>query len=187
MTSRAGGCRLPYVLVGAALLLLHAQPGAAQVSREYEIKAAFVYNFIRFVEWPTGAFAEPGSPIAICVLGRDPFGPALDALADKTVLGRPLAIKRLERFAPGGSCHVLFISSSEAERLSTIIEALARSTTLTIGEMAGFAQKGGIINLVLENNRVRFEINPDVAERSGLTISSRLLNLARVVRAEPTG
>ena len=162
----------------------HAQPPA---SREYRIKAAFLFNFIKFIEWPAEAFPDPSSPITLAVLGEDPFGAALDSIDGKTLKGRRLVVKRYARVRDLNFPHVLFISSSENMHLPQIVEILNNSTVLTVGEEGQFTHLGGIINFVIRKNKIRFEINMDAAERAGLTISSKLLRLATVVRTEHRG
>lgn len=161
---------------------VHAQES---LDREYQIKAAFLYHFVKFVEWPSEALPEASPTIHICVLGTDPFGGALEALKGKTVKGRSLVISRFERVRDLGGCHIAFVSSSEKGRLGEIVETLKEASVLTVGDMDRFAELGGIISFVVESNKVRFEINVVRAERARLKISSQLLKLARVVRETP--
>lgn len=146
---------------------------------EYQIKAAFLYNFIKFVEWPPQVARETNAPIVIGILGQDPFGNDLESvIAGKRVNDRPIAIKRLGASSPE-FCHVLFVSSSERRRLTQIFQELQLSPTLTVGDnLEGFCQAGGIINFVMEAKKVRFQIDNQAAERRGLKISSKLLRLA---------
>jgi len=157
-----------------------AQQLAAQnlSSREYEIKAAYLYNFTKYVDWPSY-----GDTITIGVLGNNPFGGALAPLNGKIVKGRRLAIKQLDSVRDAHSCQVIFVSASERQRLPEIFEDLKSGQILTVGEMQGFAEGGGIINFVEENNKVRFEINAEAARRTGLSISSELLKLAKIVKS----
>lgn len=146
---------------------------------EYEVKAAFVYNFTRFVQWPQ---ARASGPLDICVMGEDPFGSALDeAVENKHVGGRPIAVTRLSETDTASACEVLFISSSEHDRVERIVETLADSPVLTVGDVEDFAERGGMINLTERGSHVRFEINVDALERAGLRASSRLLRLATIV------
>lgn len=156
-----------------------------QAVREYQIKAAFLFNFIKFVEWPTDGFTHRSTPITLGVLGKDPFGTALDSLDGKTVKGRRLVVKRSASLQDLQCSHILFISSSENGHLPQIVEALNNSSVLTVGEAARFTRVGGIINFVIKKNKIRFEINVDAAERAGFTISSKLLKLATVIRNRP--
>lgn len=152
---------------------------------EYQVKAVFLYNFAKFVEWPSHAAASPSDPIVLAVLGDDPFGQTLeDTLHGKSANGRPIAIRRLKSDKQLNGCQIIFVSGSEKDRLREIFRSLRNSEALTIGDSAGFAQEGGIINFVLQENHVRFEVNIDAAERAHLKISSKLLSLAKVVRDE---
>jgi len=172
---------------GAACALLCASL-SAQVQdappSEYQVKAAFLYNFGRFVEWPPQP--RPPSAFTICVLGQDPFGPVLDELIKgKTIQDLKVVVRRLERVEDAGDCRILFISSSEDVRLAHILATLHGRSVLTVGEAERFAHRGGMINFRLEGAKVRFEINPDAAGQAGLTISSQLLKLARIVHESP--
>ena len=155
---------------------------------EYELKAAFLFNFAKFVEWPSSAFATPQSPFLICVLGTDPFGGALDdALLHRSIQGRPTALLRLKRVPDIVGCQILFVPSSESRRLPEITLKLRGQCVLVIGESENFASSGGVIQFSLEDNRIRFLINTDAADRSGLKFSSKLLALAKIVRDSPSG
>jgi hypothetical protein len=159
--------------------LAHAAQNAED-SLEYSVKAAFLFKFGGFVEWPPHTLVSTEAPFVIGVLGDDPFGPLLDQIVGgHTIQGRPVVLKRWSRPDQIGAAHILFISQSERGRLPTIVASLQEKNVLTV---ADFDQPGIIIVFVIENNRVRFEINLDQAERSGLKISSKLLNVARVVR-----
>jgi hypothetical protein len=150
--------------------------------QEYQVKAAYLYNFAKFVEWPEGSFRDSSSPIKICVLGSDPFGKSLDDLGSKSVGNRKLEIERLQQADRTKACHILFISAVEKESPSAILRAVQKKSILTVGETKGFTKAGGIINLVKTGDKVSFEINRDAAERSGLKISSQLLKLAIIVK-----
>lgn len=168
-----------------ALTLLFLLPGCigAQEANEYEVKAAFLYNFARFVEWPNNVSLDPNGPLVIAILGRDPFGGEIDrAIEGKTVNGRRLVIKRFSSLEAYEQCHILFVSSSERTNLPRILAAVRTSSVLTVSETDRFAQIGGIINFITIENRIRFEINQAAAARVGLKISSKLLSLGRVVR-----
>jgi YfiR/HmsC-like len=152
-------------------------------SSEYLIKAGFVYNFAKLVAWPATAFAQPDSPIVIGILGTDPFGTTIDrVVGDKKIDGRGFVVKRLKWGADIKDCNILFVSSSETVHLDELIHLVKGMPILTIGETPGFARRGGIINFTLEDNKVRFEVNIEAAKRADLTISSRLLTLARIVQ-----
>jgi hypothetical protein len=153
---------------------------------EYQLKAAFLFNFAKFVEWPQSSFANPRSPFEICILGNDPFGPAIDdVLRGKAIGEHPVVVARPKEVADARHCQILFVSSSEQKRLPAILAALKGTNALVVGETDGFAVSGGIIQFTLEEERVRFMINTDAAERAGLQISSKLLALARIVRDAP--
>jgi hypothetical protein len=147
-------------------------------SREYEIKAAYLYNFIKYVDWPTTK-----DTITIGVLGGNPFGPALAPLNGKVAKGRRVVVRELGSVRDAQNCQMVFVSSSEKQRLPEIFENSKSAHVLTVGESQGFAQDGGIINFIEENNKVRFEINEDAARRTGLNISSELLKLAKLVKS----
>lgn len=159
--------------------LLVALPAAAQ-ELEYPLKAAFLYNFVKFVEWPADAFAGERSPLTVCVYGTDPFGDTLDNVVRGESVGeRGLIVQRPDALDDLRDCHVLFISRSERSRLSEVLARVQGEPVLTVGDTDGFLKAGGVINFVLEENKVRFLINPEAAGRSGLKISSKLLRLAK--------
>lgn len=165
-----------------------AQSADPSASSEYLVKAGFIYNFAQLVQWPSTSFPQPDSPIVIGILGTDPFGETLDrVIENKKLDGRSLVIRRLKwgkDLKDLRECNILFISSSEKQRQSDIINTVKWLPILTIGETAGFASGGGIINLTLEGNKVRFEVNVEAARQANLNISSRLLALARIVPAD---
>lgn len=168
-----------------ALTVVFFLPGraTAQELNEYEVKAAFLYNFAKFVEWPGNFSADPNAPMIIGILGRDPFGGEIDrAIEGKSVNGHHLTIKRFSTLDGYKSCQILFVSSSERNNVPRILAAVANSSVLTVSETNRFAQIGGIINFITIENRIRFEINQAAAARAGLKISSKLLSLGRVVK-----
>jgi hypothetical protein len=147
---------------------------AQEVTLEYRVKAAYIYNFVRFVDWPAGALGD--GPLNICVAGRNPFGSALGEMVQgEDVDGRALVVRVILEPEPG--CHVMFIPRGAA--MSAYLRAIGSSPVLTIGETPEFAHDGGIITFVLEGGSVRFEINQEAATRARLQVSSRLLRLAR--------
>jgi hypothetical protein len=151
-------------------------------SSEYLIKAGFIYNFAKLVGWPGNAFAQADSPIVIGILGTDPFGGIIDRiLADKKVDARRFVIKRLKWGMEFKDCDILFVGASEAVHLEEVIRAVKGLPILTIGETPGFARRGCIINLIVEDNKVRFEVNLDAAKQADLNVSSRLLALAKII------
>lgn len=161
----------------------------AQTASEREVKAAMLYSFTKFAEWPASSLADPKAPVSICVLGRDPFGSALDqVVADRTVAGRPLQVQRAQKPAELKACQVLFISSSERKKLEEVLQATPPTGVLTVSDMDQFTRAGGMVGFVMEDNKVRFEVNRQAAERAKLRISARLLKLARDVRHDtPAG
>jgi hypothetical protein len=158
---------------------------SAQQSKpsEYAVKATYLYNFARFVEWPAGTAAATGDSFAVCVLGQDPFGSALDAvLAGEAIDGKPVVAKRISKAQDSVSCRILFISPSEDARLKDTLAAIDKSGVLTVSDIPQFSRRGGMIQFVLDGNRVRFEVNVTNARDAGLTLSSELLKVAVTVR-----
>lgn len=171
------------VLACAVLAASSTARAGAAPRREYEIKAAFLYHFARYVEWPEEDPPTPRDAFVIAVVGRDPFGGALDRIAStRTVGNRKIAVRRFESPDDCAPCDVLFVSSSEADRLHGVLARTKGAHTLVVGDTKGFARRGVAINFFIERNKVRFEINPAAARRAGLKISSKLLRLARIVR-----
>jgi len=156
---------------------------------EYRIKAVFLFNFLQFVEWPANAFASSTAPIAICILGDDPFGEALDqTVAGESIANRALVVRRAGRSENLDTCHLLFISRSERPHLGEVLRAVGNSApVLTVSDIEGFVARGGTIGFFLERKRVRFEINPSHAQRRGLKLSSQLLGLGRIHESDPRG
>jgi hypothetical protein len=166
----------------AAVLAVAVPGGRAQetFTSEYEIKAAFLFNFAKFVEWPARQAAEAEPVFTIAVLGRDPFGSALEqTIGEKTVRGRRIAIRRFRHAADLKPAEILFISDSERPTLSEILIRLRGENSLTVSDMPDFGRRGGMITLFTEDNKVRFSIRPDLTERAGLRLSSRLMSLSR--------
>ena len=182
---------LAILLCLSSALGANAQSVDSSASAEYLIKAGFIYNFAQLVQWPPAAFPQADSPIVIGILGTDPFGPVIDRVfQDKKLDGRSLVIKRLKwskELKDLKDCDILFVSSSEKEHLDDVIRMVKWLPVLTIGDTPGFATRGVIINLTLEGNRVRFEVNIEAAKQANLNISSRLLALARIVPQSPDG
>ena len=153
------------------------------LQREYEIKAAYIYNFINYIDWPQNAFPATGGTITIGVVGQNQFSAALEVLNGKQVKGRTVALKQITDIKDLDHCQIVFINASEKSHLPELLGKLKDSRVLTVSEIDGFAQQGGIINFISEHNKVRFEINPDAARQLGLNISSELLKLAKVVKS----
>jgi hypothetical protein len=170
------------VFVGAVLALPPAEV-RADPTREYAVKAAFIYNFAQFTQWPAEAFASPDAVFVIGLLGDDPFDGALDkAVAGKTVSGHPMMVKRVTNVAEAGGCAVLFIPVTQEGRVTDVLNAVMDKPVLTVGETDNFPWSGGVIRFLTEDNKVRFEINPEAAERAHLRISSKLMKLARIFK-----
>ena len=167
------------VMVALSLTGVRAQSPTAD---EYQVKAAFLYNFAKFVEWSPSSFATASAPIRICVLGRNPFGRDLSEVTDgKTVNGRKFLVDQVADLQLARSCHIVFVSSSEKGQLKRIVEGLQGTDALTVGDSKAFIEQGGMINFVLENDRVQFEVNHKATEMAGIKVSSKLLNVAKRV------
>lgn len=160
-------------------LVTGSEPAAAG---EYQVKAAFLLNFARFIEWPDTAFPAADSPIRLGIVGDDPFDGALKKLIqNETIKGRSLVVEEVPAGGPYDGLHLLFISPSESARVDDILGLTHHQATLTVSDLDGFAARGGIIRLYLRRNKIRFEINPHAAERHGLKLRSQLLNLGTIV------
>jgi hypothetical protein len=167
-------------VLGLALALFLAGAVSAQSSREYDLKAVFLYNFATFVEWPEKVRPPAGKPIIIGILGRDPFGAVLDeVVAGENLKGNPLEVRRYRSAEAASECHILFISASEAPRLPQILRILDGTPVLTVADMPRFAEAGGIITFST-GDRVQLHVNTAAAQRAGLSISSKLLRVATV-------
>lgn len=174
---------MAYWLSFVAVLGLLAAGARGQAIDEYQVKAAFLYNFAKFAEWPPQTFKDSTEPIGVCVLGQDPFGGMLEeAVQGKQIGGRALVVHNISDARQAYSCHILFVSFSERKRLPSIFIGIKAASILTVGEMEGFTAEGGIVNFRLENGRVRIEINVQAAEHGRLRISSKLLSLAQIVK-----
>lgn len=165
-------------LLCGVILLLALTPARAAPT-EYELKAAFIYQIAKFIEWPSS-----GAPLRLCVLGGNPFGAALETIRGKPVSERKMEMSLLDMDADTRECNMLFIAAP-AERNIERIAAISRgSGVLTIGDTEGFAQRGAIVNFFVESGKVRFEINLQASRRAGLKISSQLLKLARIIQED---
>ncbi len=165
-----------------AAALVHQPAYALNEAEGYKVKAAFIYNFINFVEWP----AEPnaGPNLLFYIIGSDPFGESLAMIKDRAVGGRKIIVKNVNCVKHLKNCDVLFIPGSQKGRLEQILDALKGAHVLTIGDTDGFAARGVIINMFLYEGKIRFEVNLEAARRAGLRIDSRLLKLARIVSSK---
>jgi len=168
------GCRF---FAGTILFAQQPKPN------EYQVKATYLYNFARFVKWPETVPAGKGDSFSVCVLGQDPFGTILDStLAGEALDGKPVVLRRLSKPHDAGECRILFISSAEEKHLKEILTELDVSGVLTVSDMPGFTRRGGMIQFVLEGDKVRFEINLSSAESARLVLSSELLKVATSVK-----
>ncbi|MGH9345173.1 MAG: YfiR family protein [Terriglobia bacterium] len=180
---RARGLLLKAAAVIGALSTLASLRVKAGVPTEYQVKAAYLYNFARFVQWPTKGKTNAGASFPVCVLGIDPFGRALDRLiAGQAIDGMNVIALRISTPEQAANCRVLFISSSEDDALNNVISTLGRLSVLTVSDMPQFIERGGMVGFILQNNRVRFEVNLAATKSAGLTLSSQLLKLAASVK-----
>jgi hypothetical protein len=170
--------------VAAALAVALGAAGdvAAEALTEAQVKAAYVYNFVKYVEWPAAAFATTQSPVVLCVAAGDGLRGALAAIDGKPAQGRVLQLRRSVRPDEFRTCHILFVPESEERGTGELLRKAGSLPVLTVGEHDGFAAAGGVIGFVVRDDRVQFEINPDAAARADLKVSSRLLQLATIVR-----
>lgn len=179
---RAIGTSLLALLAWLGLAVGSAVGSAAPEPTEYELKAAFLYNFARFAEWPPSAFAGPNEPIVICVLGRDPFGPILDDTVRGKSLGpRRFDVRRIATAAKADGCHIVFIAASELGELDAVLAALRGKPVMTVADIEDAARRGAVLSFALRNGRVRFIINDNAAKRAGLVLSSQLIKVASAV------
>ncbi|HTG01389.1 MAG TPA: YfiR family protein [Nitrospirota bacterium] len=186
---KAGDSKLPrgrsllLVLAWLCSCLFAASHAAAQPPKptEYQIKAAFLYNFAKFVDWPEDSFHSETAPFVFGILGDDPFGDDVDALTMKTINSRAVKIRRMGDVREARACHVLFISSSEEEHIEQILRVMQTSRTLLVSDISNFAAQGGMINFIVKDNNVRFVINRAAMVKAGINLHSRLLKMAVMV------
>lgn len=185
-------CDRSTIAVWVVLLLITAEffPPAVQAQRsrptESQVEAIYLFNFSRFIEWP--AEPAPAATFSLCVLGEDPFGAFLDAtLAGETVAGRNFVARRISKPEDALGCRILFVSASEQSHLNELFDVLAKKSVLTVSDIPRFAQRGGMIEFVVDKDKVRFEINLTSATDAGLTLSSDLLKVAVTVRKDSHG
>jgi hypothetical protein len=154
----------------------------APLSREYQVKAVFLFNFCQFVEFPSDAFAQPESPLVIGIYGKDPFRNYLDeTVAGEKINGHPLTVERYKTIDEIKGCHILFINTEKKDELKFILEHLQNQPVLTVGDVPNFAKRGGIVRFFTEENKTRIRVNLEAAKRANLTISAKLLRLAEIV------
>jgi len=158
----------------------------ANSPNEYAVKAAFLFHFAQFVEWPEGAFQDANSPLVYCTIGEDPFQGALDeSLKGKTIEARALQVRHLKDGRDAQGCHVVFIGKTDKRRVTDELTSLGNSPVLTVGETEQFLRDNGMIAFCMEENKIRFNINLEAAKKANLKISSKLLTLARTVIGTP--
>lgn len=161
-------------------LALSVELRAQLAPSEYRVKAAYLFDFLKFVEWPEDSFADPLAPIVVGVVGEDPFGSALpEVVIGKTVQGRDLVLRRYRVGEDLRGAHLLFISASERKQLPQILSSVRGSSVLTVADTEGFLEAGGMIQFLSENNQIHFAVNVDAASKARLKMSSRLLTLAK--------
>lgn len=157
---------------------------AQPVSKEYKIKAVFLFNFTQFVDWSPAAFASPGSPFVIGILGNDPFGAALDeTVQNEKVNGHPIIVQRFRDTRELRPCHILFINPEDADQMRDEISVLGKNT-LTVSDAGGFLRAGGMIRFFTQDNKIHLQINPDAAKAADLFISSKLLRVSDIYDAK---
>jgi hypothetical protein len=171
----------------AVLFLAPAACGQQYRPSEYQVKATYLYDFSRFVEWPEQSADSRSGPFLICVLGQNPFGRTLnDLVANENIGGKSVVAKQVNTADDAAGCRVVFISFSEEAHLKQILASLNSSSALTVSDLPRFTERGGMIQFVLENNHVRFQVNIETAKHAGIAMSSELLKLAVGIRKNST-
>jgi hypothetical protein len=148
---------------------------------EYQVKAAFIFNFAKYVDWPPESFPSKDSPVTLCIIGRDPFGAALATIEGRNVHGRPLRIRRSVAADDAGGCHIAYLSESEERRIPGILKAIGTQPVLTMSDVEGFAESGGSVGLFVAEERLQFDANFTALQRANLKASAQALKLARTV------
>jgi hypothetical protein len=174
-------------LIAAALMFgAGASPlRAGGLPDEYQVKAAFIYNFAKFVEWPTDSLGPKEAPLTVCLAGRDPFGAAWAGIEGRQVQGRALQVRRGVIPGETAGCHVLFVADSEERRVPAILAAVGSQPVLTISDAESFAESGGAVQMVVADGRLQFDASLTALQRSRLKASSQVLKLARTVIGMP--
>jgi hypothetical protein len=168
--------------VACGVALLFALATAQAASREYEVKAAYLFNFANFANWPSTAFESPSTPLRICTVGPDLFGPTLaDTVRNETIDGHPLTVVRVPAIDEIRLCHILFVPANTPDA-NAIVAAALKWPVVTVGETDGFLRAGGILRFALDDGRVRFDVNPRQATKVGISLSAKLLQVARQVQ-----
>lgn len=176
--------RLGVALFAAQIALAAMLVRADSTVAEYQLKAAYLFNFAKFTEWPAAALPA-GAPVTVCVTGRDPFGEMLSGIETKTIQNRPVRIRRGVRIDDLRGCHLVFVGDGDERRLPELFRNAEAASALTLGDTEGFVDHGGTIGLVTRDNRILFDVNMDSARRAGLRLSSQMLKLARTVKGKP--
>ena len=157
-----------------------------QVPKEYQLKAAFLFNFLKFVEWPASRFGSADEPIVLGVFGDNPFGAGLEnTVRDRKISGRGIVVRSVQNTADAKATHLLFVSAAEESRFGALREDLKAAGVLTVGESESFLKRGGIISFTIEGDKLRFDINMISADKAGLKISAQLQKLAKNVLRKP--
>lgn len=175
----------PFLIIAVFMLFIFPACHAQDRSREYQVKAIFLYNFTQFVEWPSSVFKEKTSPLIIGIVGKDPFGNYLDeTVKNEKIADHPLVVQRFETMEDVTSCHILFVNITEKNVLREYLHNMADRSVLTVGDTDHFIRDGGMVRFVPDNNKIRMQINVTAARDAGLTISSKLLRLAEIVSSK---
>jgi len=172
---------LAALFIAGVLIALQSSASCA-ADLETKVRVAYIYNFTKFIEWPENEWETGSEPVRICVVGSDPIRTTLGELSTRDVRGRPIRIVRIRDASTIPQCHLLFISRSEEARVETILRRLQGTSVVTISDIPRFAQRGGMIAFTTENNRVKIEINQRIIRQSGLKVSAKLLEIARIVQ-----
>jgi hypothetical protein len=180
--------RWPWLVLISLSATLGFRPAQAPQPLEYRVKAAYLLNFTRYVEWPASAFATPEAPIVLCTLGQDPFGDQLEqTVAGRTSQGRPIVLRQVDGATTARGCHVVFLTYEEWRRRPDVLPALRGRGALVVGETREFAEDGGMISFVTVDRTIRFAVNLAAAGAEGLRVSSRMLALAMTVYGHAEG
>lgn len=178
---------LPYsvpILLLLVCLIVRAEPACAD-SEEHQVKAAMIYNMIRFMDWPEDALPSAAPQFRICVAGKGGLGTAVERLQGKQVKGKTVTVQQISHASAAAGCQVLVLSDPDRTVTAALLDKTRSNTVATVAESAGFARSGGMVGFVLQNGKVRFEINPAAAQRHRIRVSAQLLKLAQVVQESP--
>lgn len=172
-----------FVPVILLTIVCFASPVFGQQTSEYQVKAAFLFNFTKFMDWPAAAFTDPDEPFVVGVLGKDPFGKYLDdVIAGEKIMDRNMSVQRYDNVDEIGNCQILFVNLPG--RTTDVISRLKGRSVLTVGDEPGFSAKGGVIEFYDDNGTVRFQINTVAAREASLNVSSKLLRIAKIVESD---